>query len=223
MNKERKLLITSPQNPRVKDAVRLRDRPHREKQERILIDGARELHCALGAGVRLLEAFVCEPLCNRDEAQHLLTALIPVAARCCTSASQFFRSWRSASGRKACSAWPKCHGLRCRPLAVPENAIVAVLEGVEKPGNVGPCSAAPTPPECRPFIMADGRTDLYNPNAIRASLGTIFHAAGLRSHEQRCTDVAARTQVPHSRRPGGWLDSLCPGRLSRPNSHRARQ
>ena len=43
-------IITSLQNPRVKDAVRLRDRRHREKQGRILIDGARELHRAIAAG-----------------------------------------------------------------------------------------------------------------------------------------------------------------------------
>ncbi len=36
-------VITSLKNPRVKDAVRLRDRRHREKEGRILIDGAREL------------------------------------------------------------------------------------------------------------------------------------------------------------------------------------
>ena len=46
-------VITSLQNPRVKDAVRLRDRHHRQKQGRILIDGARELHRAIAAGVKL--------------------------------------------------------------------------------------------------------------------------------------------------------------------------
>ena len=69
------LPITSPQNPRVKDAVRLRDRRHREKQGRILIDGARELHRAIAAGVKLVETFVCEPLCQSDDARRLLAAL----------------------------------------------------------------------------------------------------------------------------------------------------
>ena len=68
------LPITSPQNPRVKDAVRLRDRRHREKQGRILIDGARELQRAIAAGVRLVELFVCESLCHGDDARRLLAA-----------------------------------------------------------------------------------------------------------------------------------------------------
>ena len=68
-------IITSLQNPRVKDAVRLRDGRHREKQVKILIDGARELRRAIAAGVKLIEAFVCEPLCAGEDAQRLLAAL----------------------------------------------------------------------------------------------------------------------------------------------------
>jgi len=48
-------IITSLQNPRVKDAVRLRDRRHREKQGRILIDGARELRRAIEQGELVLQ------------------------------------------------------------------------------------------------------------------------------------------------------------------------
>ena len=48
-------MITSPQNPRVKQAVRLRDHRQRRKEQLILIDGARELARAIGAGVPLRE------------------------------------------------------------------------------------------------------------------------------------------------------------------------
>ena len=67
--------ITSIQNPRVKNAVRLRDRRHREKQGRILIDGSRELLRAIDAGVKLLETFVCRPLRENEDSQRLLAAL----------------------------------------------------------------------------------------------------------------------------------------------------
>src|SRR4030042_6922360 len=67
--------ITSLQNPRVKDAVRLRDRRHREKQGRILIDGARELARAITAGVQMFEIFVCQPLCTGEAARALLPML----------------------------------------------------------------------------------------------------------------------------------------------------
>jgi TrmH family RNA methyltransferase len=51
---------------------------------------------------------------------------------------------------------------------------VAVLEGVEKPGNVGAILRSADAAALDAVIVADGRTDLYNPNTIRASLGTVF-------------------------------------------------
>ena len=49
-----------------------------------------------------------------------------------------------------------------------------MLEGIEKPGNVGAVLRSADAAGLSAVIVADPRTDLYNPNAIRASLGTIF-------------------------------------------------
>ena len=59
-------------------------------------------------------------------------------------------------------------------LVLPACPLVAVLEGVEKPGNVGAVLRSADCAGVSAMILADGRTDLYNPNTIRASLGTIF-------------------------------------------------
>ena len=64
--------ITSVQNQRVKDVVKLRDHRHRAKQGRFLIDGAREILMAMSGGVRLVEVFVCEPLCTTAESRQVL-------------------------------------------------------------------------------------------------------------------------------------------------------
>lgn len=55
-----------------------------------------------------------------------------------------------------------------------QNPLVAVLEGVEKPGNIGAVLRSADAASVSALILADAKTDLYNPNAIRASLGTIF-------------------------------------------------
>ena len=57
-------MITSRHNPRVKRALKLRERRGRTQQNRLLIDGARELQRALAAGIGIDEVFVCESLCT---------------------------------------------------------------------------------------------------------------------------------------------------------------
>lgn len=52
--------------------------------------------------------------------------------------------------------------------------LVAVLEGIEKPGNLGAILRSADAAGVDAIIVADGRTDLFNPNTIRASLGTVF-------------------------------------------------
>lgn len=166
--------ITSLQNPRVKDAVRLRDRRHREKQGRILIDGARELHRAIGAGVRLLEVFVCERLCHGDESQQLLAVLPQSGGEILYVSEAVFEKLafgQRAEGVLGVAEMPRA---TLDSLKLPSDALVAVLEGVEKPGNVGAVLRSADAAGVSAVIVADGRTDLFNPNAIRASLGTIF-------------------------------------------------
>jgi RNA methyltransferase, TrmH family len=173
-------IITSLQNPRVKDAVRLRDRRHREKQGRILIDGARELRRAIDAGVKPVEAFVCEPLCEGSDAQHLLAVLPQCGGEVWNVTEAVFE--RLAFGERAegvlgVAEMPRptlatlSTGSRGSPITSP---LVAVLEGIEKPGNVGAVLRSADAAGLSAVIVADGRTDLYNPNAIRASMGTIF-------------------------------------------------
>src|SRR5882724_4208279 len=68
-------LITSRQNERVKDAVRLRTGRERGRQQRFIIDGSREISRALAAGIHGLLAFICEPLCESDGGQSVLAEL----------------------------------------------------------------------------------------------------------------------------------------------------
>jgi RNA methyltransferase, TrmH family len=167
--------ITSLQNPRVKDAVRLRDGRHREKQGRILIDGARELRRAIAAGVKLLEMFVCEPLCHSDDARELLAALPHCGGDVWHVSEAVFE--RLAFGQRTEGVLGVAEMPRptLATLELEQSCpLIAVLEGVEKPGNVGAVLRSADAAGVSAVVVANGRTDLFNPNAIRASLGTIF-------------------------------------------------
>lgn len=177
--------ITSLQNPRVKAAARLRDRRHRDKQGRILIDGARELGRAIRAGVRLAEVFVCRAACQASEARQVLEALGPTGQDAGGAASrgavEVFDVTEAVLEKLVFGQ--RCDGLlgvaetpqrRLDDLRLPERPLVAVLEGVEKPGNVGAVLRSADAAGVSALVVADPRTDLYNPNAIRSSLGAVF-------------------------------------------------
>ncbi len=57
---------------------------------------------------------------------------------------------------------------------LPADALVVVLEGVEKPGNLGAVLRSADAAGAHAVVVADPRTDLFNPNAVRASQGTLF-------------------------------------------------
>jgi len=59
-------------------------------------------------------------------------------------------------------------------LHLSDDPLVVVVEGVEKPGNLGAVLRTADAAGADAVVAADARTDPFNPNAIRASLGTIF-------------------------------------------------
>jgi TrmH family RNA methyltransferase len=203
--------ITSPHNPRVKAAMRLRDRRHREKQGRILIDGVRELTRAIAAGVRMIEVFVCEPLLKKGtsliSAHHLrgsdvgsgrteisdvpffnvaepvfaklafgqrADGVVGVAEMRVPTLADLEARLDAARWGGSCTATPGRDRGGSTTAAPTANPLIAVLESVEKPGNLGAVLRSADGAGLDALIAADLRTDLYNPNAIRASLGTIF-------------------------------------------------
>ena len=167
-------MITSLHNPYVKLVARLRDHRQRRKAHLIVINGARELSRAIAAGVPLREIFVCPELCRGEEARRLLEILPGTGGQRLDVTEAVFA--RLAFGQRSegivgIAAVPQ---RRLDDLVLPANPLVAVLEGVEKPGNVGAVMRSADGAGVSALVVADPRTDLFNPNAIRASLGTIF-------------------------------------------------
>ena len=208
-------LLTSLANPRVKAAVALRDRRERDRTGLTLIDGARELRRALDAGVEVVEAFVCEPLLAGPDARAALDRLDGrPGAGDRRRARRSSPGWRSASGPRAWSPSsgsrrPTSRTSRCRPTRWSWSSRASRSRATS-----GPSCAAPTGPAPTPSIAASPRTDLFNPNAIRASAGTVFSVPLARRtdatevlawlREQRHPDrrgAGRRRAALHRRRP----------------------
>jgi TrmH family RNA methyltransferase len=167
------LRITSRHNPRLKQAAQLRDSRHRRATGQLLVDGARETLRALAAGVTPIEAFVDEAATGElvvealAELERRGVTVFPVASDAFAKLAYGDR----ADGVVLIAEHP-VRGLA--DLSLPHAPLIAVIEAVEKPGNLGAILRTADGAGVDAVIVADPRVDLFNPNAIRSSVGAVF-------------------------------------------------
>jgi TrmH family RNA methyltransferase len=166
--------ITSVANPRLKAAVRLRGRRERDREGLTLIDGVRETLRALQGGAVIREAFVLPELLMEPDARALVERLAEQSVPIVELGREAFD--RLAYGDRldgvVAVAETPLRGLD--DLALPSEPLIAVIEGVEKPGNLGAILRTADGAGLDAVVVAESATDLFNPNIIRASLGTVF-------------------------------------------------
>ena len=170
------LEITSPQNPRIKDVIRLRDRRGRQRQQRFIIDGLRELERACNASISIEAIYFNLDACQSTLPQEILsqceldgTELIKVSERVMEKLSYGQRQLSMI----AVARTPAPHELV--NLDVTSDSLIIILEAIEKPGNLGAIVRTADASGVCAVIVAEGSADIYNPNAIRSSCGAIFH------------------------------------------------
>lgn len=166
--------ITSRQNARVKEAAKLRQRRQRTRQGRFLIDGAREITRAIDAGVEIVDAFVCDDFCTAAESQAAVRQLAQTGADVAAVTPAVFEKLCFGRREDGVVAIAAMQERRLEQLKLPAQPLVAVLESLEKPGNVGAILRSADGAGIDAVVLADPRVDLFNPNTIRASLGTLF-------------------------------------------------
>ena len=169
------LRIESADNPRVKEAVRLRERRARGKLGRFLVEGRREIARALEAGLAPQSVFVEErPDVPHDpETSRIVAAAERVGAkilRVTPGVGEKLALREGADGLVGVFAIPDVSMGR---LSLPPVPLVLCASGIEKPGNVGALLRSADAFAVDAFVV-EGGTDLWNPNVVRASLGCLF-------------------------------------------------
>ena len=166
--------ITSSRNARVKAAIKLRERRGRDKQGRIVVDGLREIGHALAGGVEFIEVFTCEALLESPVARDLLSRLEQSGVERIEVTTQLWEKLTFGNRQDGllAIATPAEHHLVDLPTG--NDLFLVVLDGVEKPGNVGAVVRSADAAGADAVILTEPATDIFNPNAIRASIGTMF-------------------------------------------------
>lgn len=178
--------ITSRQNPKIKHAISLHKSTVRKNEGLFLIEGAREIRLAMLAGYCFQTVYICpetayEGRSDRPDENstgdadfsdliNLLAGQAPVIE---TTRGVFSKMvYREGSDGLMVVAHQKKNLLENLDTGV--DPLVLVVDSVEKPGNLGAILRTADAAGVDAVLVCDGSTDIYNPNVVRSSLGSLF-------------------------------------------------
>ena len=160
--------ITSSQNPYIKSLVLLQEKAKERKQSgTFLIEGMREIELALKGNYEIETVLFLPELISNNQIIKLSNNLIEIS-------KEVYQKLAYRDTTEGIIAVAKIKSLQLKDLILPKNPLILVLEGLEKPGNIGAilrtCDAA----NIDAVIIANPKTDLYNSNIVRSSVGCLF-------------------------------------------------
>jgi TrmH family RNA methyltransferase len=167
------MILTSVQNPKVKQVVALRERKERKQTGLVVIEGRDELALALACRVKPHTVYFCPSLFTGDN-----TALADQLKQQSDEMQEVDeRVFQKMAYRENPDGWLATAALPTLGLAdldLPSPAFLLIVEAVEKPGNLGAILRSADAAGVGAVILCDPTVDLGNPNVIRASRGTVF-------------------------------------------------
>jgi len=163
--------ITSSQNPYIKSLVLLQEKAKARKQSgTFLIEGMREIELAQKGNYEIETVLICKEvgdLSKNPIIEKSKSSIIEIS-------KEVYQKLAYRDTTEGIIAIAKTKSLQLSDLILPKNPLVLVLEALEKPGNIGAilrtCDAA----KIDAVIIANPKTDLYNPNIVRSSVGCLF-------------------------------------------------
>ncbi len=200
--------ISSLQNPRIKELVHLLEKSReRRRQGLMVVEGLREISLALQSGVQPQAIFFCgrrtapeqlQPLLARGGSMPLFDLKEEVFAKIA------YRD--GVANAVLLGKSPETSLAQFRP----RNGRIILIEGVEKPGNLGAVFRSADASGCGGIVVCDPAADLFNPNVLRSSLGCVFAVpAAVCTAEELLPWLQAeqyRLITTYMDSPGGWTE-----------------
>lgn len=192
--------IASPHNPLIKSVIRLKESRFRRREGLFLVDGIREIQRTYSSSFQLVKVFFdydsmiggcTKSFSEANFGAHLrggvgnfLKKLESQGIPLIPTASAVFNKIAFGDRNEGIVAVVRTKTMLLEDLSFflankylgsSEASLLGVLEGVEKPGNVGAILRSADGAGIDALLIAADDYDVFNPNAIRASLGAIFH------------------------------------------------
>lgn len=160
--------ITSTQNPEIKSLLKLQDKAReRKKMGLLVVEGVREIQIALQSGYEIEKLYIQPEIFN--------SKLIDISThQTINLSSEVYDkvAYRGSTEGIIAVLKSKVHDLK--DLKLKKNPLILVAEAPEKPGNIGALLRTADAAGINAVIIANPKTDLYNPNIIRSSIGCVF-------------------------------------------------
>jgi len=176
-------MIRSFSNPQVKEVVRLRTGKHRRRREHFLIDGVREISRAIVSNIVIVRVYLEQGYfskktnntnAEKNNLRELLQSLDQKQNCVWEVTPEVFPKMTFGERNEGVIAVAESPIRDLCDVTLPENPLLCVLEGIEKPGNIGAVFRSADGAGLDAVIVAQPETDLFNPGTVRASLGTVF-------------------------------------------------
>jgi RNA methyltransferase, TrmH family len=168
--------IDSTKNPTLKALTELKERKGRETQGRYVIEGSREILRALQGGERVEMLLVCPEMMDmqRAESKELEQKIREQTLERLELSKAAFEKLSLRQNPDGVIAVAEIQKKKLADVVLNENSLVLVIDGLEKPGNIGALLRSADAVDVEAVFISGSGTDLYNPNVIRASMGSLF-------------------------------------------------
>ena len=174
----RGLKITSQQNSKIKDAIKLRDKRDRDQTHTFLIEGYRELERAAKSGVPLVTLFYSPQHFLGSNENALIDEIRSHGVEVLEVSRAVFEklSYRDRPDGLLAVGTQTHLSLIDLDYKVKKDQppFFLVAEAIEKPGNLGSILRSSDAAGLDALLVCDRCTDIHNPNVVRASVGTLF-------------------------------------------------
>lgn len=173
--------ISSLQNELIKSTYLLQSKSRiRKKEGLFVVEGIREITLALESGYQFRHLLVCEEIASDSglsQLEHLTLGRISPKGSDVEWVSLSTKIYQHLAHRKTTEGVIGIAFSRERKIEdfkFNRNPLVLVAEASEKPGNIGALLRTSDAANLDAVIIANPKTDIYNPNIIRSSVGCVF-------------------------------------------------
>ena len=173
--------ITSSKNPHIKHLIRLQQKSsERRKEGLFIVEGRRELTHCINAG------YVVETLFVDESMTEVRKFAADNGGKVYSVSREVYEKIAYRGSTEGVTAIVRAKSHKLSYLPKKERPIYVVLEGVEKPGNLGAILRSADAAGVDAVIICDPLTDLYNPNLIRSSIGAVFTVPLVVTESEEC-------------------------------------